>query len=86
MRWWATGPAAKFAERSQSRQTGDMEFDGTRRELYCVMPKEFTAARDAKVSEARGQGNSGLANSLKGLRKPSVGAWLANLLVRGTSS
>jgi hypothetical protein len=52
-------------------------------ELYGLPPKEFTAARDARASEARTAGNKDLAASLKQLRKPSVGAWMANMLVRG---
>ena len=46
-----------------------------------MAPNRFTAARDAKASEARQAGQTELASSLKKLRKPSVGAWLANLLV-----
>ncbi len=43
-------------------------------------PSEFTAARDAMAAEARLAGHPDLASSLKKLRRPSVGAWLANLL------
>ncbi len=58
-----------------------MDFDSATEDLYRVAPAEFTAARDAMASEARQSGDSQLASSLKKLRKPSVGAWLANLLV-----
>jgi hypothetical protein len=51
-------------------------------QLYGLPPKEFTAARDARASEARTAGEKDLASSLKQLRKPSVGAWMANMLVR----
>jgi hypothetical protein len=51
-------------------------------DLYGLPPREFIAVRDARVSDARKAGDSELASSLKGLRKPSVGAWLANLLAR----
>lgn len=51
-------------------------------ELYGLSPKEFTTARDARAAEARTAGDKGLAASLKQLRKPSVGAWMANMLVR----
>ncbi len=51
-------------------------------ELYGLPPKEFIAARDARASEARQAGDKDLATSLKQLRKPSVGAWMANVLVR----
>jgi hypothetical protein len=58
-----------------------MDLESATRELYGLAPSQFTAARDAKASEARQAGRSELAFSLKKLRKPSVGAWLANLLV-----
>ena len=51
-------------------------------DLYGLKPPEFTAARDARLSEARQDGDKELAASLKQLRKPSVGAWMANMLVR----
>ncbi len=51
-------------------------------ELYGMPPKDFIAARDARASEARQAGDKVLATSLKQLRKPSVGAWMANVLVR----
>ncbi|HEY6471671.1 MAG TPA: hypothetical protein VIY26_02180 [Acidimicrobiales bacterium] len=51
-------------------------------ELYALPPKEFTAARDARASEAQSAGDKDLAASLKQLRKPSIGAWMANMLVR----
>jgi hypothetical protein len=52
-------------------------------ELYGLPLREFTAARDALASDARQAGDRDLASSVKGLRKPSVAAWLANMLVRG---
>ena len=42
-------------------------------DLYALPPEEFTAARDAAAKEDQ---------SLKGLRKPSVAAWVVNTLVR----
>lgn len=57
-----------------------MELESATQELYGLAPTQFTAARDAKASEARLAGRPELASSLKKLRKPSVGAWLANLL------
>ena len=53
-----------------------------RAELYGLAPSDFTATRNARVSEARKSGDSALAASLKDLHKPTVGAWLANLLAR----
>lgn len=59
-----------------------MDLESATDELYAVIPAEFTAARNAKASEARKAGLADVAASLKQLRKPSAGAWLANLLVR----
>jgi hypothetical protein len=58
-----------------------MDLESATQELYGLVPTQFTAARDAKASEARQAGRPDLASSLKKLRKPSVAAWLANLLV-----
>jgi hypothetical protein len=62
-----------------------MDLESATDELYAVIPAEFTAARNAKASEAGKAGLAGVAASLKELRKPSAGAWLANLLVRQRS-
>jgi hypothetical protein len=51
-------------------------------ELYGLVPGEFTAARDSAVRAARNDGDRELADEVKALRKPSVGAWLADRLVR----
>jgi hypothetical protein len=59
-----------------------VELTSVAEELYGLSPQEFTAARDARVSEARQAGDKALAVSLKQMRKPSVGAWMANMLVR----
>jgi hypothetical protein len=58
-----------------------MDLERATQELYRVAPTHFTAARDTLAAEARQAGDAELATSLKKLRKPSVGAWLANLLV-----
>jgi hypothetical protein len=58
-----------------------VEFDEVADELYRLQPGEFTAARDARSAEARDSGDRPLAEAIKKLRKPTVGAWLANLLV-----
>lgn len=55
-------------------------------ELYGLPPSEFTAARDERVAEARDAGEKDLAASIKQLRKPTVGAWMANMLSRDQSS
>lgn len=49
-------------------------------ELYALPPEEFTAARDEAAKEAKKAGDAERAKELKALRKPSVSAWLLNLL------
>ena len=51
-------------------------------ELYGLTPKEFVAARDARVKELRGGGDAEAAREVAALRRPTVAAWLANQLVR----
>ena len=51
-------------------------------ELYGLPLDEFVAARDARAAEARKAKDRELANGLKGLAKPTVGAWAVNQLVR----
>lgn len=49
-------------------------------ELYGLAPSEFTPRRDAWVKELKGDKES--AAAVKALRKPSLAAWVVNLLVR----
>lgn len=63
-----------------------MELESATQELYRLAPAQFTSARDTLAAVARQAGHPELASSLKKLRKPSVGAWLANLLVFQQSS
>lgn len=49
-------------------------------ELYGLVPGEFTPRRDALVREHKGDREA--AAALKALRKPSLAAWVVNLLVR----
>lgn len=51
-------------------------------ELYGLAPEEFTAARDERVRAARAAGNRQLAAALGRLRRPTVSAYVLNLLVR----
>jgi hypothetical protein len=51
-------------------------------ELYGLLPAEFVSARDRHVAEAKRAGDPGLAGEVKKLRRPTLGAWLANMLVR----
>lgn len=49
-------------------------------ELYALVPTEFTAARDRYVAEAREAGEKSVAAEVGKLRRPTVSAWLVNLL------
>jgi len=49
-------------------------------QLYTLPPKRFVAERDAAVAAARAAGDTGAAAALAKLRRPSVSAWLVNLL------
>ncbi|MEJ8640805.1 hypothetical protein WKI68_03740 [Streptomyces sp. MS1.HAVA.3] len=51
-------------------------------ELYGLRPGEFTAARDAYVARARREKDTAAAAAIGRLRKPTLGVWAANLLVR----
>ena len=50
-------------------------------ELYGLALAEFTPARDALVKELKAE-DAALARQVKTLRKPSLAAWVVNLLVR----
>jgi hypothetical protein len=51
-------------------------------ELYALSPGDFTAARDARVAQARTAGDRDLARAIGALRRPVVSAWLVNQLAR----
>jgi hypothetical protein len=51
-------------------------------ELYGLAPEEFTAARNSRAKDLKAQGETDLAGVVQRLRKPTVGAWLLNQLVR----
>ncbi|MET8836394.1 hypothetical protein ABZV78_21070 [Micromonospora sp. NPDC004540] len=48
--------------------------------LYATPPDRFVAARDAAVNEARRAGDPKAAREIGKLRRPTVAAWLVNLL------
>ncbi|TDB75724.1 hypothetical protein [Micromonospora sp. KC723] len=48
--------------------------------LYRTPPEKFVAARDAAVAEARRAGDTADARRIARLRRPTVAAWLVNLL------
>lgn len=50
------------------------------RQLYRTPPDRFVAARDAAVAEARRAGDAATARQLARCRRPTVAAWLVNLL------
>jgi hypothetical protein len=50
--------------------------------LYQLPPEQFIAARDEAVKRARAAGDRRLAAEVGKLRRPTVGAWVVNRLVR----
>ncbi|MFD0598153.1 hypothetical protein ACFQZ4_42695 [Catellatospora coxensis] len=52
----------------------------TVRELYTALPEEFTSARDAAAAAVKAAGHGAQATAIKRLRRPTVAAWLVNLL------
>ncbi|MFE9182522.1 hypothetical protein ACFYMB_04205 [Micromonospora haikouensis] len=50
------------------------------RRLYTEPPEGFVATRDAAVAEARRSGDPATAREIARLRRPTVAAWLVNLL------
>ena len=59
-----------------------MDINGVADQLYALPPEEFTAARSVSEQEAKANGDKQLAAAIHQLRKPTMGAWLANQLVR----
>ncbi|WP_369192930.1 hypothetical protein [Streptomyces djakartensis] len=59
-----------------------MDFDTVAEELYARRPEDFVAARASAVASARTSGDRDLARRIGALRKPSLAAWVSNLLVR----
>jgi hypothetical protein len=51
-------------------------------ELYALALGDFTPARDAKAKELKGAKDADLAARVKAFKKPSLAAWVVNLLVR----
>ncbi|NJC81181.1 hypothetical protein HC030_01190 [Planosporangium mesophilum] len=50
--------------------------------MYALPPDEFVAARDEAAKRARRAGDRRLAAEIGKLRRPTVGGWAVNLLVR----
>ncbi|AZP22796.1 hypothetical protein EJC51_46215 [Streptomyces aquilus] len=59
-----------------------MDVDQIVAELYGLPPKEFVAARDVRVAEARQAKDPAAARTLAALRRPTTAAWASNLFVR----
>lgn len=51
-------------------------------ELYSLPREEFVASRDARAKQAHSAGQRELATAIRALHKPTVAAWLVNLLAR----
>ena len=47
--------------------------------LYAGAPSDFVAHRDALAKQLRASGDRALAAAVKGLRRPSLGAWYLNV-------
>jgi hypothetical protein len=62
-----------------SQETTDMDLAGIAVELYALLPKDFTAARNERAKEL-GKTDKDLSKQVRGLPKPSTAAWLVNML------
>jgi hypothetical protein len=71
-------------EWARFRQTGSVGtsdgLDEIADRLYALPPADFVAARDAEVASARSAGDRPRAATIAKLRRPTVAAWLVNLL------
>lgn len=59
-----------------------MDINEVTDELYGLDPSDFVEVRTAHVKEARAQGDKDLAKEISQLRKPTVVAWMVNVLAR----
>ncbi|MGW6359960.1 hypothetical protein ACWFR5_33545 [Streptomyces sp. NPDC055092] len=59
-----------------------MDADDVAEELYRLPPVQFTAARNARAAEAKRAGDAATARRIAAFRKPSLAAWVSNLLAR----
>ena len=51
-------------------------------ELYALPLEEFTGTRNERAKDAKTEGDKALADSIKNLAKPSLAAWVVNMLIR----
>jgi hypothetical protein len=59
-----------------------VNLDDVAQELYGLSPEEFTEVRNARAKEIIASGDRELGTEVRKLPKPTVAAWLANMLVR----
>jgi hypothetical protein len=59
-----------------------VDLDSVATTLYGELPEDFTSSRSAEVRAARNAGDRQLAAAVAQLRRPTIGAWLANQLSR----
>ncbi len=69
---------AQSAPQHGRRPRSPVEQIGDR--LYALPPEQFIAARDEAVAAARKSGDRATADAIGALRKPTLVAWLVNLL------
>jgi flagellin-like hook-associated protein FlgL len=67
---------------AQHGMIAHVDLDEVAEDLYALPPEDFVAARTAREKQARADGDRDLAEAVHGLAKPTVVAWLANLLAR----
>ena len=59
-----------------------MDLEDAVGELYALSPDEFTGRRNELAAEAKDNGDRSLASAIGNLRRPTIAAWLVNLLAR----
>lgn len=74
--------AAELENGEDGPVAGESEIDAVADELYQVPPERFIEERDARVAQARAGGDRELGAAIGRLRRPTVTAWVVNLLVR----
>lgn len=59
-----------------------MDLESVADELYACAPGDFTPTRTEREKQAKAAGDRELAAAIRGLRKPTLTAWVCNLLAR----
>ncbi len=67
---------------SYARRVADDPLLSIAEELYSLPPGEFTGTRNQWAKQTKGDGDAELAKRVTELRKPSVAAWVVNMLMR----